>query len=853
MGNFICPCIQWRRIATPSHGIEAGMEDADSISKDEAAEDGEDHPIGRPLDHPLIDELKQFEAQSTLTLTELCLAIDSSSASDKVPSLAIQSLTSLLDADTEAFRGDSRSANERESDRILVETCQYLVKTLQDLYDQPVHPAARAALQKALSVRMPFLPDSERFAIDGCDTILSPPDTSGLKSPASVAKNVQDYLKGLKTIGGIMRKLSRYQDDNGNLLDGHGMREHPENDSTIFLLSAMFDGWSAQDCAIAFISPYWAGDQEEGLKEIKEDIETWTSSEASSRTSVCALAGILYALRDFADFHHRQKDDAGKSGGADGGENGSGEEQLAIDEDGHIIYEEDEPEMYHGWSGSWPVNEDAPKKNDFFFGVKLGTILKYAEEHAKVMAAKPLVGTRYSSPYARFHTDLSQVTIGEGEANPDFALDVEICRARHVEADDIFYGDSGAYSSSMWTHDGGIGFVHTGAGWKNRDFEGALYAFTANGITKQSFSHEFWETPREMLADSVNSTVWIRADERIKGFSIDEGFRFSTSYIFNLAGKKALKKASKHSGVSKRRKIIESKDAEHGRAHLMVLGSSHVAYLDRGYLQTWKLDEANRHDGVRRSVNVADIDNQIRRWSQDEVINWKDCCWMDETGSAEVSRGCKPDSLRPVDIVNPSSIGYLPNDRLAFANACYDGAHFSNGQIRIFDHDLREVSCLAGMSSDGIDIVHRPTFGSASLVASDASCVKIFDLRTGKPEMTIKQGGVKCATPIFADDGRFVFNNLYGGKGGMMWDVRQKKALYSLPIKADAVEWIPSWTEGGVRQPPKLIASNGEYYSFHDLWDVRDEDTRSFRESVAGSMWKELEKDGDKSGDCAIM
>jgi hypothetical protein len=69
-------------------------------------------------------------------------------------------------------------------------------------------------------------------------------------------------------------------------------------------------------------------------------------------------------------------------------------------------------------------------------------------------------------------------------------------------------------------------------------------------------------------------------------------------------------------------------------------------------------------------------------------------------------------------------------------------ANRNSAVIQVRDYELREMSGLVGLGLN-IEIVQRPTFEGAgdpnTFVASDSTCVKIFDLRSGKAEMTIKQ------------------------------------------------------------------------------------------------------------------
>ena len=223
---------------------------------------------------------------------------------------------------------------------------------------------------------------------------------------------------------------------------------------------------------------------------------------------------------------------------------------------------------------------------------------------------------------------------------------------------------------------------------------------------------------------------------------------------------------------------------------------------------------------------------------------------MDEGGAAEVTRGVKPDSVKNVDIVTPASIGYLARNQLAMS-------HVNSSLIQVRDQELREVSGLVGFGGTDVEIVQRPTFEQAgdenTFVASDSACVKIFDLRSGKAEMTIKQ---RCifATPVYFSDAKFVLNKLRGGKGAMMWDLRARKPLYSLPIAAnDDVAWVPT---DAPSKPPILLSSTGEAYKFGMDWP--HDDGGQWERKAAENAWSKLEQAGTSRGpeddsDCCIM
>ena len=120
---------------------------------------------------------------------------------------------------------------------------------------------------------------------------------------------------------------------------------------------------------------------------------------------------------------------------------------------------------------------------------------------------------------------------------------------------------------------------------------------------------------------------------------------------------------------------------------MIVFGSERIGYLDNNVIQEWKLNETNRHDGVHREVAMDNIEEDIAQWPKEDVLNLSDSTWMDDTGSAEVTIGKKPDSVRFVDIATPSSVGYLSDNKLAFA-------HERSSHIAIYDHELRKTSGL---------------------------------------------------------------------------------------------------------------------------------------------------------------
>lgn len=797
--------------------------------------------------------------ESTATLAQLLLSVKGSGGVDEadenhgdgshVPSLQVQCLLCVTNADL------TDDPSQREPEDVLAGTCAHLVSALQGVYEQKWRDASLVAdaagmdaLHRALAARIPSLPSHRRCDIDGCDDILMPPDTSDQVQPSTIIKDVEDRFKSFETMARLLQLHLFGDEDGAKDMSVEELRNIPtEKGSFLDTALSLMMHRSFEDCLGAFSHPRKV---ESDVDELIDDYACGRDADNADRkirrdiVQVCLFAGVARALKDLQ--HYREKKGNGSEDDA--------KENKERDSDGHLVYKEDEPEMYEGWYGSWPVNEDNPStsKNSIYYGVKLGAILHYAEEQAKKMLKKTPLGSRYSLPRAKFHQDMSlydDTAQPKPADEPTSSNDVIICRAKHdfIESD-AFGGDrTSVYSSTMWAHDGAIGFSHTGAGWKNREFCGFLYRFdmgsqAAQIFTSREMSSEFWSTPSSIHADSTNNIVWVKADCRIKGFSTDS---WGSDYIFTFA-KNATKEAKPHcESPSKRQKFSVS--GEEGDQHIIVFGSERIGYLQNGILQEWNLSEANRHDGVQRMVSMSNIDEDIAQWNADEIINLSQNTWMDENGEAEVTAGLRPDSIRSVSVSAPHSIGYLPNSQLAFA-------HASSSQVSVYNHDLFEVSRLVGFGTESIEIVQRPTFEELgdvnTVVASDKACVKIFDLRSGKAEIIINQRCVN-STPIGVGGAKFVCNKLWAGKGAMMWDLRTQKPWYSLPIAADTeIAWVP--TSNRSCKPPILLTNTGECYTFG--LDFQDNE---WERKSAVQAWSELEKKdktSDSAGDdCCIM
>ncbi|KAL7550284.1 hypothetical protein ACHAWF_013524 [Thalassiosira exigua] len=803
---------QERTMSEDGDGDGDGDSDYDNDSDEEMGDEGV----------CLLDVLRSVEERTPLSRILLSKRPESGSEGDvvggeaAVASLQVRSLVALIE-----------SASRREPKGVLVETCSRLVAIVRDAYLRgereglDVDPTGADALCAALSSRAKRLPADRKADVDGCETVLKPPDASN--RPSAIAAGAKAFINQAIAAGWMWSHFKRKDDGSLLTVGEHRDRIRGGPEGLLSLsMTIMCKDYSFEDCLDAFSHPT---KENCAVEELIGDFAARQEGERSAG-KVCAFAGIVRALDDHRTYHD------GDGGDACGGERC----------EGHAEYEEEEPEVVHGWSGSWTEDDDKPRNNELCYGVKLGAVLRHIEAQADEMARNPPAGTSRSHPRARFHRDFSgERAASKGASEPAAPDDIVVCWAAHDRLDDdAFGGDDGAYSSRAWSHDGTIGFSHTGGGWKNREFLGHLYGFdlgpeaaAAGGrrYASRELCNEFWATPTGVLADATNDTAWVHADERIKGFAIGRDSERPAC-------------ATLRSGA-KRRKLDGDENEGHGGQNMMVFGSERLGYLRNGVLQEWKLNEANRHDGTNRMVSMGNWDSDIAQWDEDEIVNLCENNWMDDAGSAEVTRGKKPDSIRAVDIVTPSSVGYLSGGRLAFA-------HEKRSQISMYDSSLREVSRLVGFGSDYIEIVQRPTFerigDDSTFVASDSSCVKIFDLRSGKAEMTIHQSCIN-SHPVYLHDAKFVCNKLRRGQGAMLWDLRAQKPLYSLPIKGDTdIAWVPAEKDN---QQPLLLTGEGDFYLYgvdfpqEDEWETKD----------ALEAWSQLEKNksGDSGGNCSIM
>ena len=441
------------------------------------------------------------------------------------------------------------------------------------------------ALCAAYTTRLKYLPillqNDTRHNFDKCNptSILHPPDTTS-NQLSRLLVEIEDHYKHLKSMSKLTRdflKLACEGLPSVDQLRDKTLNKVVENNDEEFPLEAIdhimlpiANEYSFEECydAVFLSNPrkldYYTPD--ELIREYADAVHATDNHKENPAMKICVFAGIVRGLDEHKRYHTEHNID----------------KCLGEECNGHGNYEEAEPETVHGWYSSWTEESDKPKKNSFYYGIKVGALLEYSNEYAKEIAELPPKGTELSSPRARFCQDMAE-SKQDADGGTTTAEDIAICRARHshVESDAFHGDDSTVYSTMMWKHDGQIGFSHVGTGWKNREFAGHIYSSTNGTFESHEMSHEFWSTPSSILADGMNETVWIHADQRVKGFAIDNG-QACTKYIFSVLSDKIARASATATGAQSKLRKVEGA----GNQNMIAFGSNRFGYLSQsGILQ----------------------------------------------------------------------------------------------------------------------------------------------------------------------------------------------------------------------------------------------------------------------------
>ncbi len=831
----------------------------------------------------LLEKLKEIEEIHSISLAEILLCGQQNMNDNNneyginnntIPSLQIQCIISIF---KDCLKNDDI---ESFTEEYVEETIKHLLHIMQHVYmlqkDQQSNNESLSwnemgitVIQKAISKYAEYIHAHRFMTLDGCANILESPNTSGQITPDAIKLQLQHFLSTMK------RHLFKFhwgsQSDGPlptieEIKENYDGGDHTTADIISHFMGRIVDKFSIEECMKAFLPEsfnFVSGSSSDGNDNDFEFIQNYALSENSiCHVQVCAYAGVLGSLRDYQKYQRYQNTKKKQEEEAKEGETDEDFLKGERDDEGHLIYEVDDDmdsDDDLGYYGRYTSTNDRNNSNkvtnnDFFYGVRLGTILHFAADYVKTvqnMNATEL--PKHLNPFAKFHYEVPRdITYPSDNVN-----DIKICRAVRDEIyHDAFDIPHDVYSSHSIHCDGSIGFTHVGGGWKCREFCGFAYAFDVQGggggcgFVAQQFKHEFWDTPNCILSDGPNDTTWISSDKRIKGFTLNRDLqqKFYTKYIFNFEdiSEKKSQIISTSTGTESRKKrsrlLLDENETKHGKKSLISFGNR-LGYLQNGYIQVWRLHEDNIHDGIRRMVSMSNINEDIAAFSPEDIIDYSNSTWMDDLGYAEVTRGKSPDSIRHVGILTPDCIGYLKDETFAFSN--YHGRR----EIHIYNQELHKISCLVGLSN-GINIVQRPSFDQSLFVASDKNCVKVFDLRTGKAEITIAQ---KCehSSPMLIDghESTFLCNKLDSKSGGtMIWDLREQKPLYSLPVN-ESVALIPKIER--MNGSPLLFSASGEVYKYGS--EIYSDDDFKRAKEQADWKWSSIQSNSAKADACVII
>eukprot|EP00985_Skeletonema_marinoi_P025722 scaffold19159_cov79-Skeletonema_marinoi.AAC.1 len=171
-------------------------EESEGGSEDDYSEDEEET-------HYFIDTLRTIV--DATPLSQLLLS-PRGEEHETVSSLQVQSLVSVINADL------SGRTLKHEPKHVVVETCSHIITAMQGINQQIMQdkalyadPMGMDAVNRALSTRIKRLPADRMHNIDGCVTILDPPDTFDQVQPSTIVKEVEDILKSTKAMKDIFQ------------------------------------------------------------------------------------------------------------------------------------------------------------------------------------------------------------------------------------------------------------------------------------------------------------------------------------------------------------------------------------------------------------------------------------------------------------------------------------------------------------------------------------------------------------------------------------------------------------------------------------------------------------------------
>eukprot|EP01083_Nonionella_stella_P230394 814472_1 len=365
-----------------------------------------------------------------------------------------------------------------------------------------------------------------------------------------------------------------------------------------------------------------------------------------------------------------------------------------------------------------------------------------------------------------------------------------------------------------------------GSGWKYRDPSTKSYFIhpTTHKMKRIGRSNRgFASTGRTVYCDAIHNRIWSSGDGRVKCSGIIENGKdingsLSAEYILD---------ASSISG----RTLFTTKE-------------NVFMYSNKGIFYRWSLNKLFKHTediyAEHEDDNIPDKDKHGIATVPGIFQNtWSDL----EFVKVEVSGGQKPESClklkEPFEIDEDSNHNDCSMIAMSGKSTNLDHMFVTNKNI-IYSYDLNKQNVngmLLGHNCDARVALRQHLIESHHLLVShDYNMVKVWDIRTCAPQISIKASGMHCLNSCV---GFNVSGNSFIASGGndecvTVWDIRnvnakRNGALYEISTgnnNVDGIVWHESSNSLFAMTDCLYIDRFGRKYygTNHELTDDYDDD-----------------------------
>eukprot|EP01084_Bolivina_argentea_P079283 143825_1 len=371
--------------------------------------------------------------------------------------------------------------------------------------------------------------------------------------------------------------------------------------------------------------------------------------------------------------------------------------------------------------------------------------------------------------------------------------------------------------------------VTGGTGWKNRHPSVQNFYFNIDGCTNNSTSYRGFSTPGYIIyADGIHNRFWNSGDHRVKCSGIidqngkdlyctsaDKDDSLSCEYILDVTG-------------HKEKRLFTTKEK--------------VFLYGNGSFVCWDFNKLNQHitDYLTECCDDDDIPSEDENGIKTRLYSIFDESYSEGDETYEVSGG---DTYHNLFEINTKRIGEnnkfessmisIPNNMNTFNGQVY--VTNKNG-IYLYDMNKENISGIfLGHNTGNASLSFRQyLIDSNNLVVSrDYRMVKIWDIRTSKPTISIKACGNNnlCSAIGFNANGNAFIASGGNDEAISIWDIRKvnkntnNSSLYEISTGNTCVMQI-IWHKGSqslfARVDCSYIDRMGNRY-YGDDWDYDDE------------------------------